>query len=201
MNDVRALESRIASLERQLTQLMRQMRGGFALSRSTAPSQDGGPVQTNQGRLDALSLKDGMPTLYTYGFSSSLPIGGDKLVAFMYGDRSQGVVMATGHQTYRFTGLVTGEAVMHDMWGRSVKMSATGIVVQGGSLDITLITTSKVRVEAPMLECTGDIWDNCDTQPHSAASFRTIYDSHEHQVRNVQAGGATVTTEIPNQQD
>jgi phage gp45-like len=132
---VRLLESRIAALERSLARLARQLRAPIALSRSTANAQDSGAVQTNQGRLDALSLKDGLPTLYAYGFSSSLPVGGDKLVAFLGGDRSQGVVIATGHQDYRLRGLLPGEAAMHDMWSHSIRLTATGIAIAG---DVTV---------------------------------------------------------------
>lgn len=141
------LEARVAALERSLGRLARQLRAPIALSRSTAPSQDGGTVQTNQGRLDALSLKDGIQTLYTYGFSSSLPIGGDKVVAFLGADRSQGVVIATGHQDHRYTGLLPGEAVVHDMWGHAIRLSAAGVAITG-NLSVTGSITSTGGVTA-----------------------------------------------------
>jgi hypothetical protein len=137
-----ALNARLGALERRLERLERRNRDAFALSRSTAPSVDSGAVQTNQGRLDALSLRDGMPTLYHYGFSASLPVGADKLVCFLNGDRSQGVVVATGHQSHRFTGLAPGEVVIHDMWGHSIhltqdRISVTGDVRITGDLQVT----------------------------------------------------------------
>jgi phage gp45-like len=121
---VRQLELRIARLERAIRQQV-------SLSRSTAPAIDTGPVQTIQGRIDPLSLRDGMPALLNYGFSSSLPLGGDKAVMFLGGDRSQGIVVATGHQTHRFTGLAIGEVVMHDMWQHYIHMTEQGLVVKG----------------------------------------------------------------------
>jgi phage gp45-like len=143
---VRLLEQRIERLERAI-------RLQFALSRSTAAAVDTGPVQTNQGKIDALSLRDGMPTLFTYGFSSSLPVGGDKAVMFLGGNRSQAVVVATGHQTYRFTGLKLGETVMHDMWEHSIHMTADGIAVAGnltlaGNLTVTGTITATGDITA-----------------------------------------------------
>ena len=136
------LHARVAALESALRRIDRQSRNSIALSRSTAPSVDNGVVQTNQGMLDAASLRDGMPTLYTWGFSSSLPVNGDKVVAFLNGDRGAGIVIATGHQQYRYSGLITGESVMHDANGHSIHMSASGIAVVGnlalsGNLSVT----------------------------------------------------------------
>lgn len=51
----------------------------------------------------------------------------------------------------------------------------------------------------PRLECTGDIVDNCDTTGRSMAADRVIFDGHEHNVRNVQGGLGTVTSDPPNQ--
>ncbi len=128
-----SIEAYVRLLEQRIARLERANRLQFALSRTTAPAVDTGPVQTNQGRLDALSLRDAMPTLLAYGFSSSVPMGGDKAVMFLGGDRSQAVVIATGHQTYRYTGLQEGESVMHDMWGHSIRMTASGLVINGNT--------------------------------------------------------------------
>jgi phage gp45-like len=132
----------IAMLEQRIERLERKLRAQVTLSRSTAPAVDSGVVQFNQGMIDPLSYQDNMPTLLNYGFSSSLPVGGDKAVMFLNGDRSQGVVVATGHQTYRFKGLLEGESVMYDMWGHSIRMAASAVTVTAPSL----VTTGDVVV-------------------------------------------------------
>jgi phage gp45-like len=142
------MERRLATLERQVATLTRQRSTHFALSRSLAPALDGGPVQTIQGQIDPLSKRDAMPVLFQYGFSSSLPMNGDKVVAFIDGDRSKAVVIATGHQAYRYKGLIPGESVMHDMWGNSIHMTGAGILVSSSSV---------VTVNAPVLATTGDV--------------------------------------------
>jgi phage gp45-like len=126
----------ISMLEQRIERLERALRQQVAISRSTAPAIDTGMVQVNQGQIDPLTVLDGMPTLLNYGFSSSMPIGGDKAVIFLNGDRSQGVVVATGHRQYRFIGLQEGEAVMHDMWGHSLRLSAAGATLVG-NLSVT----------------------------------------------------------------
>jgi phage gp45-like len=125
------MDPRVSMLEQRIERLERALRLQVALSRSTAPSNDAGVVQFNQGQIDPLSMQDNIPTLLNYGFSSSLPVGGDKAMIFIGGDRSQGVVVATGHQAYRYKGLLEGQSVMYDMWGHSFLLSATGASLVG----------------------------------------------------------------------
>jgi phage gp45-like len=132
----------VAQLEQRLERLERTVRLLTALSRSTAAAIDSGNVQTMQGQIDPLSFQDRIPTLLNYGFSSSLPVGGDKAMIFLNGDRSQGIVVATGHQTYRYRGLLEGQSVMYDMWDHSLLMSETGASLVGnltitGTLTVT----------------------------------------------------------------
>jgi phage gp45-like len=126
-----ALEQRMAALERYVQKLERRINAGIAFARSTLPANDSGTVQTIQGRLDALSVRDDMPVIMHYGFSSSMPVGGDKVVLFGNGERSNAVVVGSNHQAHRFTGLLTGECVLYDMWGHSIHMTAGGINIAG----------------------------------------------------------------------
>lgn len=125
-------------LERLVARLARQQSLSIGFARSTAAPNDSGPVQTIQGQMDALSRRDSMPVLFHYGFTSAMPIGGDKVVNYLGGDRSQGVVIASGHQQYRLAGLATGEAALYDMWGRVIKLSASGPVLNGNGAPIVI---------------------------------------------------------------
>lgn len=125
------LAARVAMLERMVAALSRRQGASIAFSRSTAPPIDTGAVQTIQGQMDALSARDAMPVLMHYGFSSAMPVGGDKVVAYLGATRSSPVVVATGHQTYRLTGLATGEVAIYDMWGHSIKLGSAGVTVTG----------------------------------------------------------------------
>ena len=125
------VEARISRLERQIEALQRQLRVPVGFSRSTAAPNDAGAVQTIQGQMDALSSRDAMPVLFHYGVSSAMPVGGDKVIAYVTGDRSSGVVVATGHQQYRLAGLSTGQVAMYDMWGHSLVFGSGGLTVTG----------------------------------------------------------------------
>ena len=144
------LAARVAQLERMVTALLRRQGASVAFSRSTAPPIDTGAVQTIQGQMDALSARDAMPVLFHYGYSSAMPVGGDKVVGYLDATRSSPVVIATGHQTYRLTGLATGEVAIYDMWGRSVKLGASGISINGNGATLTI-------ANVPTLIQNGDI--------------------------------------------
>lgn len=125
------LHARIAQLERHLAALTRRHGGSVSFVRSTAPPVDSGAVQTLQGRFDALSLRDAMPNLQQFGFSSSMPPGGDGAVLHLNGERTKAVIIATGHQSYRLTGLANGNVALYDMFGHTIILGSTGISVLG----------------------------------------------------------------------
>jgi hypothetical protein len=91
---------------------------------------DSGAVQTVQAQLDALSVRDNIPLLYHYGFFSAPPVGADLHVAFLDGDRSKAVVIATNHQGYRMKGVAPGDAGLFAQ-GAIVHLSASGIGLTG----------------------------------------------------------------------
>ncbi|MBW9102957.1 phage baseplate assembly protein [Paraburkholderia phenoliruptrix] len=162
---------------------------------------DSGGIQLMQVKFNSLQTIDNLPRCAEYGLTSNPPEDSDALVAFAGGDRSNGVVIATGNAKYRMKGLATGEIAIHDNIGQSVYLTANGIVINGGGNPLTITNTPKIRAETPLFECTGDIVDNCDTTGRSMADDRIIFDGHQHQVKNVQGGSSTVTSEVPTQQE
>jgi len=160
---------------------------------------DTGSVQMLQARLSVLELVPDIPRFAEYGFTSNPPSGTQVVIAFKNGDRNDGIVIATSNAEFRMKALATGEVAISDNRGQSVYLSAAGIVVKGGGLPITLTDTPKVRAETVLLECTGDIVDNCDTTGRSMAADRVIYDNHDHDVPGIQKGNDTVTSNKPAQ--
>lgn len=191
------LERQVAQLERQVAQLSRQRTSHFAQARSLAPAVDGGNVQTIQGQINPISKRDEMPVLFHYGFSSSLPVNGDKIIANIDGDPSRAVVIATNHQTHRFKGLTEGQTVMFDMFGHSILLSATGITIQCAALPVTFVDAGIITMQTPLLQVTGDIIDQSATNPLTLAETRTAFNAHIHPVHNVQTGLSTVNTGVP----
>lgn len=158
---------------------------------------DSGPVQMLQLKLGALELRDRTPRLAEYGFTSSPPQGSDAALLFVGGDRSNGVVIATGNQTYRLKGLANGDAAIYDSRGQSVWLTASGIVVNGAGLPLTVNDTPTVTVNAatqinlqtPKVSCSGDLdvagsivaqGDISDHGTKTMAGMRTVFNGHDH---------------------
>lgn len=164
-------------------------------------SSDGGKVQKIQYRAP-LEIRGDTPRMAEFGFSSGLPVGSDVVLAFLGGDRSNAVVIATNNQSYRHTGLNPGETVIYNQWGMYVKLTETGIIVEanGQPVDVnnattvTVIATEKIRLETPNLFVTGDITDNCDSQSATLKQLRDAHNQHDHDVPNVEYGSTTRTS-------
>lgn len=108
---------------------------------------DSGTVQTLQVQLGALELRDGIARLAEYGFTSAPPAGSDAVAVYINGDRSNGVVIATGNQTYRLKGLGDGDAALYDSRGQSVWLTKDGIVFNGAGLPLVIRDTPTVTLE------------------------------------------------------
>lgn len=170
-----------------------------ALARATISLvDDSGKVQLIQVVASAVQTIDKVPRFAEYGMTSNPPKNSEAIVLFVGGDRSNGVVIATGNAQYRVTGLASGEVCLHDNTGQKVYLSQAGMVLDGGGKPITLTNTPKVRAETPLMECTGDIVDNCDTTGRSMVADRQIYDSHTHNFI-AQSGSSNLVTNSPNQ--
>ncbi|MEG2431196.1 MAG: hypothetical protein RSB25_06040, partial [Acinetobacter sp.] len=121
------------------------------------------------------------------------------------GDRSSAVIIATNHQQYRQSGLNPGETVIYSQWGQLVRLTETGVTVDAANqpVDITNATTAtitaseSVLAKTPLLKCTGDIIDNCESNSTSMKDLRDAYNQHGHPVENVQGGDSTINTEPP----
>lgn len=158
---------------------------------------DAGQVQTLQLTITPLEVRDNTPRLAEFGFTSNPPAGADAALLFVAGDRSNGVVIATGHQLYRLKGLASGDAAIHDSRGQSVWLTPGGIVINGAGLPLVVNDTPTVTVNAstsvtlntPTTHCTGNLdvdgnivaqGDVSDHTNKNMAGMRTVYDGHDH---------------------
>lgn len=170
-----------------LARLWRRLQLVVARGRVTY-SNDTGTVQTLQVSLNALETRDSTPRLGEFGHASRPPAGSDCVLLFLAGDRSNGVVIATGHQATRPTGLLEGESQLYDYWGKSVYLTQTGIVVEAGALPVTVNNATSVTINAtdsvtlntPTLTVNGDIvaTGNVSDGVRSMAADREIYNAH-----------------------
>lgn len=109
---------------------------------------DGGNVQLLQVQLGADEIRDNTPRMAEFGFTSMPPPGSDTVLAFLRGDRSSGIVIATGNQTFRLKNLAPGESALYDAFGKYVKLTQAGIVVEAAGQAVTVNNASTVTVNA-----------------------------------------------------
>ena len=191
MNQFRHIANRIASM--------------LGVGRVTA-MQDGGGTQSVQYQtpLEVASAH----RLAEFGFSSGLPVGTDVVLAFLGGDRSNPVVIATNHQGYRHSDLSPGETVMYNQWGLYIQLTENGISIDAKGQDVTInnaknltaTATEQVKLITPKLLVTGDVIDNCETNDKTLKQLRDTYNEHDHEVKGVEQGNDAVTSEKPEEQ-
>ena len=165
-------------------------------------SDDSGNAQLLQVKLGALELRDNTPRLAEFGFTSRPPVGADAVLVFIGGDRSNGVVIATGDQKSRPRDLEEGETKVYDLFGKFIHFTKDGgIIIEANNspvtvnnaTTVTITAAAKVRMVTPLLEVTGDIkaGGNVSDGKRSMAGDRAIYNSH--------TNGSGTTTPTPQQ--
>lgn len=115
--------------------------------------------------------------LQHYGLTSR-PLPGAELIILREGNNI--IAVASDDRRYRLQ-LAEGEVALYDDQGQSVHLR------QGGIIHIKALT--KVTIDTPLLEVTGDITDGV----RSMAADRSIYNAHNH------PGDSGGTTGTPNQ--
>ncbi len=201
-------EIRIQALERQLAALHARIQAMFAFSRSERDPDEGGPVQRVQVRHSAFEVHDRVTRVQDYGLASVPPPGTDMLTMFMGGDRGAAVAFGSGNQAHRPRDLAPGDSCLHDNRGHRVQLAGGGVVIDAAGHNVTILNAGtvtinasvKVRLVTPVLEVTGEIIDRCDSDGVTMESTRNVYNNHHHPVTGIQTGGATVTSNIPNEQ-
>ena len=101
-------------------------------------ADDSGAAQRLQVQIGPYELRSGLPRVAEYGFASVPLPGADAVALFLAGDRSNGLVIATGDQRYRLRALAAGEVALWDDQGQFVKIGRAGIVVQGAGKPVTV---------------------------------------------------------------
>lgn len=182
-------------------------------------TNDDGPVQLVQIQVNELETIDAVPRVAEFGFSSVVPHGTDISFKSIAGDRRNSVAVATNDQKSRPRGLNPGESMLYSEDGKQIYLTATGGIVVDAkgqpvviidASDVTVNCTGKFKVVAPggvefdtpNVTSTGDITDNTATgNVQSMKASRATFDEHDHDIKEVQGGSSTLTSERPNQQE
>jgi phage baseplate assembly protein V len=165
-------------------------------------TDDSQGVHYAQVRVTPRETIDKVPVVQIYGFGSHAKPTSEAHLLFATGDRSKAVAIATNDPDARPRNLQPGEVSIYTDEGdiiilkrnHEIEITTTGTVTATAKL-VVVKASDKVRMETPRLEVTGDIIDHCDSQGHTAANMREIYNSHTHP--NVQNGPGS--TGVPSQ--
>ena len=128
----------LAPLARRVSNML--ARGSVTLSNAA------GKLQTLQIALLADEAKDGVEHFEPFGFTSNPKPGAEVLAAFIEGDRSHGIVLVVADRRYRIQNLAPGESALYDAFGNVIKLTQSGIVIDGGSHPITINHAATVTV-------------------------------------------------------
>ena len=128
---------------------------------------DTGPRQQVQVELLKDELRDGLEHMQNYGFTSH-PLGGDVAVAFLGGNREQGIVLVVDDRRYRLA-LLPGEVAIYDDQGNKIELLR----------DMVKITAvQKIQIDAPAGEFNIDDFDiNGGSLKHNG---KNIGSTHQH---------------------
>lgn len=124
---------------------------------------DSGAVQKLQVRFGSMEIIDNMPAPHDYGYTCHPPIGSDVFASFLGGNRSNGLVVSIGSQTYRMKNLASGEVAIYDVLGQSVHLTQSGIVINSAGLPITI--NGDIQLNGS-LNATGDVIADGVSQIH-----------------------------------
>lgn len=153
---------------------------------------DGKGVQQVQASLLGDEVRDKVDRMQEYGFSSVPLTGAQGVIVFVGGDRGHGVVVATSDSRHRPTGLQGGEVVIYTDEGDKITLKR-GNNIEIETQTLTVKASTKVRMETPLLEVTGDILDNQGSNANTIQNMRTVFNGHTH------PGDSGGTTGEPNQ--
>jgi phage gp45-like len=112
-------------------------------------TDDTGPVHRVQVRAMAPEQIDNVAVLQLYGIVSHAPVGSDAMALFVSGDRSNAVIVATGHQASRPRDTQQGEFMIYTDEGDSVLLSRGKI--------IAIKCGTRVHIDCPLVEISGDL--------------------------------------------
>jgi phage baseplate assembly protein V len=127
-------------------------------------TDDSGPVHRAQVRGFPSETIDAMPVMQLYGVASHAPPGSDAMAVFLSGDRSNGVIVGTGHQASRLRNLPVAGVALYDNSGTVVTLDAAGNIaitckgtVTVNCPDVTVTAPDKVSITTPLMHVEGNI--------------------------------------------
>lgn len=149
----------------------------IAFGQTQAAMRDMGPTPLVQAQFGDLQVLDDLQIIQHFGFSSSPPAGANVATLFGGGNKSKGIILGTVDPASRRRMLLTGETVVHDVWGNEVHLSQSGVTIRHAT-QVTIAAPNAViqapnglRVLGPITS-TGEITAHCDVASVSLGGHR-----------------------------
>lgn len=176
--DVKALARAVRTLTAPIENRVLLMIGRGVLH--ALGDAEGDHLRVKHGAFADETLED-REVFHDYGFTAKPHQGAEVLFACLSGNRSRSVVIRIADRRYRLADLKDGEVAIFDDQGQTVHLTRDGIVIKGAGQPVIITDAPKVRAETPLLECTGDIKDRCDSPDgRSLREMRSTFKDHVH---------------------
>lgn len=134
---IRAINKVTAPIARRVSLMV--ARGVLALV------DDAAKIQGVQVKLLSGEVRD-MERFQNYGFTSRPHAGAEVAAVFVGGNRDHGLAIAIDDRRFRVIGLQAGEVAIYDDLSHKITLTRDGIVISGGTHDITIVDCPNVIV-------------------------------------------------------
>ena len=174
---------------------------------------DGKGMQVVQADLGAGDTRDGLEHFQEYGFTSrarapSGTKGPEGIGLRVGGDGAHTVLICVGDRRFRLKSLAEGEVAMYDDLGQLIRLTRSGIVIDGASVPVTVRNCGSLEVDADLhvtgtietdedLVAAGDVSDQSGTAL-TMADMRTTFNAHTHTAHGVTSGPSDLPVPAPN---
>lgn len=115
---------------------------------------DASKLQGVQVKLLSGEVRD-MERFQNYGFSAQAHAGAEVVAVFVGGNRDHGLAIAIDDRRYRLVNLQSGEVAIYDDLGHKVILTRTGIALDGGGHNITIVNAPLVTLAGGDFEADG----------------------------------------------
>lgn len=136
---------------RQQRENITRINSTIGQARSSMGSNESGAVQRIQYRqFNDSVVRDDIPSVQLYGLASAAPSGTDHILVSAAGDTSNVIAVASNHPSIRPRNIRTGSVCLYDNAGQLIHIG-----IEDGVISIKANT--KIKIEAPTIEITGDV--------------------------------------------
>jgi phage baseplate assembly protein V len=136
--------------------------------------------------------KESVERVQNYGFTSHPLAGAEGVFVCVGGNRDHALMIAADDPRHRMHGLQEGEVALYTDEGDYIILKR-GRIIEIYTETLKINATTKIEINSPLLECSGDITDQKDSGGQSMAAMRGIYNTHTHTETDT-------TTQPPNQE-